>query len=65
MVRKSPTEGTRGRTQEFFASEVAKGCFAVSTNMGKLAKPQKSKKHKKVKAVDPFYHGERKKLLDK
>ncbi|CAL1530803.1 unnamed protein product [Lymnaea stagnalis] len=28
--------------------------------MGKLAKPQRSKKHKKLKAVDPFYHGSRK-----
>ncbi|BFZ18144.1 hypothetical protein BsWGS_21183 [Bradybaena similaris] len=28
--------------------------------MGKLAKPQRSKKHKKIKAVDPFYVGNRK-----
>ncbi|KAH9514388.1 hypothetical protein Btru_025077 [Bulinus truncatus] len=31
--------------------------------MGKLAKPQRSKKHKKIKAVDPFYHGSRKDRL--
>ncbi|CAG5120194.1 unnamed protein product [Candidula unifasciata] len=28
--------------------------------MGKLAKPQRSKKHKKLKCVDPFYVGSRK-----
>jgi len=27
--------------------------------MGKLSKPQRSKKHKKLKAVDPFYTGNR------
>ncbi|PVD38528.1 hypothetical protein C0Q70_01144 [Pomacea canaliculata] len=31
--------------------------------MGKISKPQKSKKHKKIKFVDPFYHGERKERM--
>ncbi|ESO93383.1 hypothetical protein LOTGIDRAFT_232784 [Lottia gigantea] len=31
----------------------------------RIGKPQKSKKHKKLKAVDPFYHGERKDKLFK
>ncbi|KAK0056271.1 coiled-coil domain-containing protein 137 [Biomphalaria pfeifferi] len=31
--------------------------------MGKLAKPQRSNKQKKIKAVDPFYHGSRKESL--
>jgi len=33
--------------------------------MGKLAKPQRSKKHKKLKAIDPFYHGDRKQFIDR
>ena len=32
----------------------------TNTRMGRLSKPQKSNKHKKIKFVDPFYHGERK-----
>ncbi|KAL8610191.1 hypothetical protein ACOMHN_005964 [Nucella lapillus] len=31
--------------------------------MGKISKPQKSNKHKKLKFVDPFYHGERKERM--
>ncbi|XP_076458399.1 uncharacterized protein LOC143292100 [Babylonia areolata] len=31
--------------------------------MGKLSKPQKSNKHKKIKFVDPFYNGERKERM--
>lgn len=38
----------------FFAPNV------VLSKMGKLGKPQRSKKHKKIKAVDPFYEGDRK-----
>lgn len=33
--------------------------------MGKLGKPQRSKKHKKIKAVDPFYEGDRKNRREK
>lgn len=30
---------------------------------GPMTKPQKSKKHRKIKFVDPFYNGERKQML--
>lgn len=33
--------------------------------MGKMSKPQKSKKHRKIKFVDPFYNGERKQIHQK
>lgn len=31
----------------------------------KIGKAQKGKKHKKIKAIDPFYHGDRKNIYDK
>ena len=31
--------------------------------MSKMNKPQRSSKHKKLKAIDPFYKGERKQAL--
>lgn len=31
--------------------------------MGRISKPQKSTKHKKIKFVDPFYHGDRKERM--
>ena len=27
---------------------------------GKIGKPQKTSKHKKINAIDPFYHGQEK-----
>ncbi|XP_005100887.1 coiled-coil domain-containing protein 137 [Aplysia californica] len=33
--------------------------------MGKIGKPQRSRKQKKIKAIDPFYHGDRKGVRSK